>query len=132
MQRGNVYKNEQYIGFITKDERGVFRFVYDNHYISNPESLPISVHFPLQRTPFISEVLFPFFFNMLAEGNIKKYQCRKYNIDEEDHFTRLLKTASHDTIGDITIKEDNTDKVIGLGLTEFLADLGQNNKNENR
>jgi serine/threonine-protein kinase HipA len=50
--------------------------------------------------------LFPFFFGLLAEGINKNIQCRLLRIDEDDNFTRLLKTAGEDTIGGITIKRD--------------------------
>ena len=32
-------------------------------------------------------------------------QCRLLKIDENDDFTRLIKTAGEDTIGAITVKE---------------------------
>jgi len=46
-----------------------------------------------------------FFYGMLAEGINKDIQCRLLKIDEEDDFTRLIKTAGEDTIGAITVKE---------------------------
>jgi serine/threonine-protein kinase HipA len=49
--------------------------------------------------------LFPFFYGLLAEGENKDMQCRILKIDENDSFTRLLKTASEDTIGGVIVKE---------------------------
>jgi hypothetical protein len=37
---------------------------------------------------------------------MKKQQCEILKIDENDHFTRLLKTAQNDTIGFITLVEE--------------------------
>jgi serine/threonine-protein kinase HipA len=54
---------------------------------------------------FQSTYLFPFFFGLLSEGINKEIQCKAYQIDEKDEFTRLLKTAKNDTIGAITVKE---------------------------
>ncbi len=48
--------------------------------------------------------LFPFFFGLLSEGVNKQTQCRLLKIDENDHFSLLLKTAGADTIGAIIIK----------------------------
>jgi len=49
-------------------------------------------------------VLFSFFSGLLSEGINKDIQCRLLKIDENDDFTRLLKTAGEDTIGAITVK----------------------------
>ncbi|MEA3373898.1 MAG: HipA N-terminal domain-containing protein [Campylobacterota bacterium] len=104
MQKGIVYRNQVAIGMIVK-ENGIYRFVYDQAYLKDPDAVPISVCFPLEDEMFESNQLFSFFANMLAEGNIKAIQCRDLQIDEDDHFTRLLKTARSNTIGAITIEE---------------------------
>lgn len=54
---------------------------------------------------FISDELFPFFYNMLSEGANKGVQCRTLEIDENDAFGLLLATAGNDTIGAITVKK---------------------------
>jgi HipA-like protein len=60
---------------------------------------------PKTQQTWQSPVLFAFFAGLLAEGINKDIQCRLLRIDEEDDFTRLLKTAGGDTIGSITVKE---------------------------
>lgn len=50
-------------------------------------------------------MLFPFFFGLLAEGENKALECRLLRIDEDDHFSRLLRTCTTDTIGGITVRE---------------------------
>jgi serine/threonine-protein kinase HipA len=44
---------------------------------------------------------------MLAEGVNKKLQCRQLQIDENDYFSLLTKTACEDTIGCITVKAES-------------------------
>ena len=105
MSKGNVYRNEVLVGEIERDHNGLYIFTYDTHYLNRDDALSISVTFPLQSEPFISTYLFSFFFNMLAEGNMKDIQCRDLKIDPDDNFTRLLKTAHSNTIGSITVKE---------------------------
>lgn len=104
MSKGHVYRNQTFVGELRKEAMG-FVFQYDENYLVSPNAKNISVHFPLQKEPFFSKHLFAFFYNMLSEGNLKKMQCRNMKIDESDSFTRLLKTASDDTIGSITVKE---------------------------
>ena len=105
MQKGNVYRNDVLAGEITRDENRVYGFTYNLEYLGRDDAMSISVNFPLQGETFVSDRLFSFFFNMLAEGNIKEIQCRDLKIDPDDNFTRLLKTAQSNTIGSITVKE---------------------------
>ena len=105
MQEANVYRNDKETGLLQKDDVGVYYFQYSTDYIKNEEALSISVHFPLKEEAFSSDILFPFFFNLLAEGSIKEMQCRELKIDPEDNFTRLIKTTEFNTIGSITLKE---------------------------
>ncbi len=105
MQKGNVYRNDVLVGEISRDENGDYRFTYISKYLATDGAVSISVNLPLQSETFVSDRLFSFFFNMLAEGNIKEMQCRDLKIDPDDNFSRLLKTAHSNTIGSITVKE---------------------------
>jgi serine/threonine-protein kinase HipA len=105
MQEAKVYRNNVEIGLLQKDDAGVYHFIYSPNYVKSEEALSISVHFPLQGEAFSSDILFPFFFNLLAEGSIKEMQCRELKIDPDDNFTRLIKTTEFNTIGSITLKE---------------------------
>jgi serine/threonine-protein kinase HipA len=93
-------------GVLSKDEAG-YRFQYLPDYLEHGSAQcpAISLSFPKQAAPFASPVLFPFFFGLLAEGDDKAIQCRVLKIDEDDHFTRLLKTCEAETIGGVTVKE---------------------------
>ena len=105
MTTAKVFRNNVHVGMLVKNDDTTYSFTYTPAYLKSPSSKNISVTFPLRSEPFHSEYLFSFFFNMLAEGNIKKAQCRNMKIDENDSFTRLLKTASDDVIGAITVEE---------------------------
>lgn len=105
MQKGNVYRNDVLVGEIVKDQNEVYRFTYNSDYLNMNNAMSISVNFPLQSESFVSDRLFSFFFNMLAEGNVKEIQCRDLKIDPDDNFTRLLKTAHSNTIGSVIVRE---------------------------
>ena len=47
---------------------------------------------------------FPFFSNLLSEGENRKFQSAVLKIDENDDFGILLATANYDTIGCVTVK----------------------------
>jgi serine/threonine-protein kinase HipA len=105
MRRANVYCRGVLAGVLSKEQASGYRFQYHLEYLSNSRYPPISLSFPKQEAPFESTVLFPFFFGLLAEGDEKILQCRVLRIDENDHFTRLLKTCGAETIGGVTVKE---------------------------
>ncbi len=90
---------------MSQDQTDGYRFQYGAEYLTNLRHPPISLNFPKQEAPFVSLVLFPFFFGLLAEGDDKALQCRVLKIDEDDHFTRLLQTCQSETIGAVTVKE---------------------------
>ena len=106
MRRANVYCRGVLAGVLSRDRTG-YRFQYLPEYLERDASRhpAISLSFPRQDAPFLSPVLFPFFFGLLAEGENKVLQCRVLKIDENDHFTRLLRTCEVETIGGVTVRE---------------------------
>ena len=70
----------------------------------NEKCPAISLTLPKTEEKFKSNLLFPFFFNMLSEGVNRKLQSLYLRIDENDHFGLLAATAQTDTIGAITVK----------------------------
>jgi HipA-like protein len=104
MRRANVYCRGILAGILSKDAGG-YRFGYLPEYVRNSALPAISLTFPKQETAFQAALLFPFFFGLLAEGENKALQCRLLKIDEDDHFTRLLRTCATETIGGVTLEE---------------------------
>lgn len=107
MRRGKVYYNDLLAGTLTEADDGRYTFHYDDAYFQNARLPAISVTLPKTKQHHTSTLLFPFFFNMLSEGMNRRLQSRALKIDENDHFGLLLKTAAHETIGAITVKEDD-------------------------
>ena len=105
MAKAGVYNNGVLAGFLEKKAPDDYRFTYADSYLANPTLPAISLTLPRATVKHKSRVLFSFFTGLLSEGINKDIQCRLLRIDEEDDFTRLLKTAGEDTIGAITIKE---------------------------
>ncbi len=108
MRQGKVYNNNILAGVLTETDAGDFVFHYDHNYFFNTTLPPISVSLPKAKQNHRSVILFPFFFNMISEGANRRVQNKFLKIDENDYFGLLLKTASNETIGAITVKEDNT------------------------
>ena len=98
-----VYYNSVAAGLLERLP-GKFRFQYLPEYVAISELPSISLTLPKRLEAYESPVLFPFFYGLLAEGTNKAIQCRELKIDENDHFTRLLKTMHEDSIGAVTVK----------------------------
>lgn len=105
MKQGKVYNNQTLAGIISKLDDDSYVFEYDDLYFADTSKPAISLTLPKTKKIYTSAFLFPFFFNLLSEGSNKKLQSIYLKIDEEDHFTFLLKTASHETIGAIRVEE---------------------------
>ncbi len=107
MRQGEVLYNNLLAGVLTETDGGDYIFHYADNYFFNTTYPAISVTLPKNKQQHRSSFLFPFFFNMISEGVNKKLQSRMLKIDEEDYFGLLLKTAAHETIGAITVREIN-------------------------
>lgn len=105
MAMAAVFNNGVLAGFLEKKDPGTYVFTYADDYFADRDKPAISLSFPKTQKEYTAISLFPFFYGMLAEGINKDIQCRLLKIDEEDDFTRLIKTAGEDTIGAITVKE---------------------------
>lgn len=105
MRQAEVLANKTVAGILTETDAGHYVFRYDDAYLANDVLPAIALAFPKCRGEYVSDELFPFFFNMLSEGANKAVQCRTLKIDEGDAFGLLLATAKYDTIGAITINE---------------------------
>lgn len=105
MAKAGVYNNGVLAGILEKLASEHYAFTYTDDYFANRDMPAISLSFPKTKQKYVAKELFPFFYGMLAEGINKDIQCRLLKIDENDDFTRLIKTAGEDTIGAITVKE---------------------------
>ncbi len=104
MKQAEVFSNGRLAGRLTENDDRSYLFEYDLSYLADSEVSAISLTLPKRSEPFYSDVLFPFFFNLLSEGDNKYTQAKALHIDEDDYFELLLATATTDTIGAITVK----------------------------
>ena len=102
--KASVYNNNILAGTLEKTNDG-YVFIYTDEYYNDGSKPAISLSLPKRSKHYNSDYMFPFFSGLLAEGMNKQIQCRTLKIDEQDDFTRLIKTATTETIGAITIKQ---------------------------
>ena len=83
-----------------------YSFKYDKKYIEEGHPA-VSLTMPLREEEYLSPVLFPYFFNLLSEGENRAMQSTLHHIDKEDDFGILLATARFDTVGAVTVEPIN-------------------------
>jgi serine/threonine-protein kinase HipA len=104
METLQVFWNKELAGYLTQTDDRTFIFEYDDAYFNNPATPPVSLTLPKEKKVYTSQVLFPFFYNMLSEGFNRALQSRLLHIDEKDYFGLLKETANYDTIGAVTLR----------------------------
>ncbi|MBI2968217.1 MAG: HipA N-terminal domain-containing protein [Bacteroidetes bacterium] len=105
MRKAEIYRNGILAGILIEENRNGFVFRYEDAYFNDPSKPAISITLPKKKKEYRCEYLFPFFSNMIAEGENRNVQCRLLKIDEKDQFGLLVATAAADTIGNITVKK---------------------------
>ena len=106
---GIVFLRGVECGRIGEVARGAgFRFHYLAEYLADPKAPSVSLTLLRRREPYVSSTLFPFFSGLLAEGDLREMQCRKFRIDPSDEFGLLLRTCGEDVIGAVTVTEAAT------------------------
>ncbi len=103
MRTLEIYRNGILAGLLIEENRKKYIFRYDEQYFIDDHDPAISLTLPKTQKEYISEFLFPFFFNMLSEGVNRKLQSLQLKIDEEDNFGLLAATAQYDSVGAITV-----------------------------
>ncbi|MDO4163201.1 MAG: HipA N-terminal domain-containing protein [Bacteroides sp.] len=104
MRKCEVYIHGIKAGELTELNSQDYVFAYDHTYLLGEDNPPVSLTMPLREEPYRSDYLFPFFFNMLSEGENRQMQAQLLRISPEDDFGILLATAHTDTIGAVTVK----------------------------
>lgn len=102
-----VYMNDRRAGVLTEQTPGKgYTFVYDDDYLAS-EMPSVSVTLPKREKSYESDLLFPFFVNMLPEGANRRVICRSLRIDEDDFFGLLTAMAGRDFIGAVNVRKMN-------------------------
>ncbi|MDM1043192.1 MULTISPECIES: HipA N-terminal domain-containing protein [Empedobacter] len=105
MRKGLVYYKNQFAGTISENENG-YIFKYDQEYLNNLESKPISLTLPKQQDSYESKILFPFFDGLIPEGWLLNIAVKNWKLNSKDRFGLLL-TLCKDCIGAVSIVSNN-------------------------
>lgn len=103
-KQASVYFNGILAGTLSKSHEG-FIFQYNEFYLAS-KNPSIALTLPKRPEPYKSKELFAFFEGLLPEGENRKMYCTALKIDPRDSFKLLLKLATKESIGAISVMED--------------------------
>jgi serine/threonine-protein kinase HipA len=89
------------VGTLSESGREI-TFRYDQQWLANPQSVPVSLTLPLTETPYVTDGLHPFFENLLPEGWLLEIATTSLKISKDDAFGLLIATCA-DCIGAVEI-----------------------------
>lgn len=104
MRKVSVFYGDIYAGQLTELDKGSYEFVYDNAYLNNDTTPPVSVNLPKSQKTYHANHIFPVFTNMLPEGANRRALCRANKVDERDFFGMLEMICGKDVIGKVVLK----------------------------
>lgn len=88
-------------GILKETDEG-YEFSYNEEYLADAASAPVSLTLPLTEKPYQSKVLFPFFDGLIPEGWLLDVALRNTDISELDRFALLL-LCCKDCIGAVSV-----------------------------
>lgn len=104
MRKVYVYYGDVFAGQLTELARGSYEFIYDDAFMSDRSTPPVSVNLPKSQKVYHSDHIFPVFTNMLPEGANRRALCRAKKVDESDFFGMLEMICGMDAIGKFVLK----------------------------
>ena len=94
MRQCKVFVHNIEAGILQETDAKMYVFTYHEDYSGNPVCLPM----PVRREPYLSNYLFPYFFNMLPEGANREIHSIVHHIDIHDDFGIMLLSLINDII----------------------------------
>ena len=88
-------------GILKETDEG-YEFSYNEEYLADASSAPVSLTLPLTDKSYHSTVLFPFFDGLIPEGWLLDVALRNTDISELDRFALLL-LCCKDCIGAVSV-----------------------------
>ena len=89
-------------GLLSETDAG-YQFAYNEDYMKSGGEA-ISLTLPLNKTPYINRVMFPFFDGLIPEGWLLDVAKQNWKLDKRDRMGLLL-ACCRDSIGAVSIVE---------------------------
>ena len=104
MRKVDIYYGDVFAGQLVELSRGNYEFTYDDTFLADTGTPPVSVNMPKNQKVYRAKRIFPVFTNMLPEGANRQTLCRLRKVDENDYFGMLEMICGMDAIGKFVLK----------------------------
>jgi serine/threonine-protein kinase HipA len=101
---GIVFFGEMRAGRIVEDDQG-YRFTYDERYLKDQASKPVSLTLPLREEDYLSRTMLPFFDGLIPEGWLLDVAQKNWKLDPRDRMGLLL-ACCKDCIGAVSVRRE--------------------------
>ena len=102
-RKASVLMYDRLAGILSETDSG-YRFEYRAEYLDLADARPVSLTLQLQKTPYESRILFPFFDGLIPEGWLLRIVCKNWKLEQNDRFGLLL-VSCRDCVGAVQIGE---------------------------
>ena len=104
MRMGKVYFRDKFAGIIYEDDEGV-HFKYDEEYLNQDKSKPVSLTLPLTNKIYSNKTMLPFFDGLIPEGWLLNIAEQNWKVNPRDRMGLLL-VFCEDCIGAVSVVKD--------------------------
>lgn len=103
----NIFMNGVHVGILEKNKQGALRFAYKQSWLDMPGARPISLSLPLIASPYVGDIVYNFFDNLLPDNlKIRRRIQSKFHISSNHPFD-LLASIGGDCVGALQITDDD-------------------------
>ena len=103
MRKVEIFVGNRHAGQLKELAKNDYEFSYDEAYLADDSTMPISITLPKSKRVFRSTRIFPFFTNLLPEGANRRAMCTSKKVEEQDFFGMLEMIGGLDWIGNVTL-----------------------------
>jgi serine/threonine-protein kinase HipA len=96
-----VNMQDKKAGILEENEEG-YIFSYDEEYVTDPDTLPVSLALPKRKDPYVSRTMIPFFDGLIPEGWLLDIALQTWKLNPRDRMGLLL-ACCRDCIGAVSI-----------------------------
>lgn len=117
------------VGAFSQQDDGKTAFAYDERYLAQSTSAPISVSLPLQRGPFSSDAYGGFFSGMIPEGPVRAELSMRFQISQSDYLGMLARLGE-ECVGALMFRADGAPESVPGFKPVAGADIDNFGKSE--
>ncbi len=108
LREANVFWHDKTAGLLSEQDEG-YVFQYVESYLREADARAVSFTLPLQKEPFLSKTMFPFFDGLIPEGWLLDVVVQTWKLDPRDRMGLLL-TCCKDCIGAVSVMPAEEEK----------------------